>query len=150
MSTIGPSYERFRALTSQLKTSVSKRSAHASQSGDPSLQSGADNASSLGSDSLDGNSNIGKSLRKASGAVGVGLAGQGREVGVGGGGFGGNVRSTRRTTAAAVAAGSVSAGSYEKDDTKTKLSAFGVPVDHPFNTENHRFVPIAIVLQFQI
>nr|CDS27865.1 set1:ash2 histone methyltransferase complex [Hymenolepis microstoma] len=140
LSTIGPSYERFRALTSQLKTSMSKRSAHSAQGGDVSLQSVGDGSSLITGDNLDSSLGLGKSLRKGSIAGSGGQAGQsqGREGGSGGGG---NVRSTRRATAAAVAAGGGSGifGASEKDDAKTKLTQFGFPVDHPLNTENYRY-----------
>lgn len=137
LSTIGPSYERFRALTSQLKTSVSKRSAHSTLGSDVPLQRVGDGPSLITGDSLENSLGLGKSLRKGSSTGAGGQTGQGRE----GGGSGGNVRSTRRATAAAVAAGGSGIfGASEKDDAKTKLTQFGFPVDHPLNTENYRLV----------
>ncbi|VDL62821.1 unnamed protein product [Hymenolepis diminuta] len=136
LSTIGPSYERFRALTSQLKTSVSKRSAHSTLGSDVPLQRVGDGPSLITGDSLENSLGLGKSLRKGSGTGAGSQTGQGRE----GGGTGGNVRSTRRATAAAVAAGGSGIfGVSEKDDAKTKLTQFGFPVDHPLNTENYRY-----------
>ncbi|KAM7542570.1 hypothetical protein Aperf_G00000012881 [Anoplocephala perfoliata] len=133
VSTIGPSYERFRALTSQLKTSVSKRNSHSAQGADIAV-SGGESASSVSGDlmdtSLSGGVGIGKSLRKGSTSGQVG----------GGSGPSGNIRSTRRAAAAAVAAaGAGTAGIMEKEDSKSKLTQFGFPLDHPLNTENYRY-----------
>lgn len=107
MSTIGPSYERFRALTSQLKTSVSKRNAHPSTGQQTELVGGGDGSSTTGDGSEVG---MGKCLRK-----GGQVCGSGASLGASGGGgcvAGGNVRSTRRSTAAAVASAGLSASSY--------------------------------------
>lgn len=136
MSTIGPSYERFRALTSQLKTSVSKRNAHPSTGQQTELVGGGDGSSTTGDGSEVG---MGKCLRK-----GGQVCGSGASLGASGGGgcvAGGNVRSTRRSTAAAVASAGLSASSYGigcHEDSKAKISEFGIPLDHPVNTENYR------------
>lgn len=140
VSTIGPSYERFRALTSQLKTSVSKRNAHPTQGADITV-SGGDSVPSISGDLLDtglvGGVGIGKSLRKGN------AGGQGG----GGGGPSGNIRSTRRAAAAAVAAaGAGILGIAEKEDSKSKLTQFGFPLDHPLNTENYRLVCVRFAI----
>lgn len=142
VSTIGPSYERFRALTSQLKTSVSKRNAHPSTGQLTDLAGGGDSSSTAGDGSEGG---MGKFLRK-----GGQVCGSGASLGASGGGgcvVGGNVRSTRRSTAAAVASAGLSAGSYAigcHEDNKTKISEFGIPLDHPVNTENYRYALVEV------
>uniref|UniRef100_A0A0R3X4A3 B30.2/SPRY domain-containing protein n=1 Tax=Hydatigena taeniaeformis TaxID=6205 RepID=A0A0R3X4A3_HYDTA len=88
---------------------------------------------------------IGKSLRKGgqvcSGSTSVGASGAGGCV------TGGNVRSTRRSTAAAVASAGLGANSYGigcHEDSKAKISEFGIPLDHPVNTENYRYALVEV------
>ncbi|VDD79195.1 unnamed protein product [Mesocestoides corti] len=125
---------RFRALTSQLKTSVSKRGPPPS-SGQLTDSVGGD-GSPLTGDGSDGAP--GKSRKGVqSGSSSASLAS------TGGGGTGGNVRSTRRSTAAAVASSCGNGGLYganPHDDTRAKVNEFGIPIDHPVNTENYRYI----------
>ncbi|VDK35592.1 unnamed protein product [Taenia asiatica] len=90
-------------------------------------------------------SGMGKSLRK-----GGQVCGSSASLGASGGGgcvASGNVRSTRRSTAAAVASAGLSASSYGigcHEDSKTKISEFGIPLDHPVNTENYRYALVEV------
>ena len=102
------------------------------QGGDTSA--GGDVSSATGDASEGG---IGKSLRKSGQTSAIGGVSGGSAVG-----GSGNVRSTRRSAAAAVAlaaggnVGSLGTGFHE--DCKAKMSEFGIPLDHPVNTENYR------------
>ncbi|VDL89606.1 unnamed protein product [Schistocephalus solidus] len=173
LSKIGPSYERFRALTSQLKTNFSKlglpspgimpeSSGFASVDGS-GLSCGSNASPNVGADGY------GSVTRKRKGDSGLAMGDVLRgdasftafsQCGAGGGHGsasvavsignnergGGSIRSTRRSTAAhAHTQNGSSCGlpgfpGFAVDDSKAKVNAFGVPIDHPFNKEGYRYI----------
>nr|VZI33918.1 unnamed protein product [Spirometra erinaceieuropaei] len=173
LSKIGPSYERFRALTSQLKTNFSKlglpspgimpdSSGFTSADGS-GLSCGPNASPNIGGDGYgsvtrkrkgDNSLAMGDVMRGDAGFSAFSQCGAGGSHGAssvtGNMGTnergGGSIRSTRRSAAAHAhtqngsSCGLPGFGGFAVDDSKAKVNAFGVPIDHPFNKEGYRYI----------